>query len=137
MIRLLAGEKGQGKTKRLIDMANSSVKNAEGHIVYIDDDARHMFDLKHEVRFVVTRSFPLSNYRELVGFICGILSQDNDITEIYIDGLTNVVKKMDNEDFLKLLTKLNALSESNSVEFIVGINSKKEDLPEEAQALMV
>jgi len=137
MIRVIAGEKGQGKTKQLIDMANSSVRNADGHLVFIDDDSRHIFDLHHAIRFVDTRTFPLSNYRELVGFICGILSQDNDITEVYIDGLTNVVNKLSSEDLIKLIAKLNMLSGSNSVDFIVGINSKKEDLPEEAKALLV
>ena len=38
MIQILAGEKGQGKTKRLIDMANEASKTIDGNVVFIDDD---------------------------------------------------------------------------------------------------
>ena len=34
MIQILAGEKGQGKTKRLIDMANEASKTIDGNVVF-------------------------------------------------------------------------------------------------------
>ena len=52
MVQILAGGKGEGKTKKLIDMANIAMKDAKGHIVYIDDDSRHVYDLQHDIRFV-------------------------------------------------------------------------------------
>jgi len=137
MIRFIAGGKGEGKTKKLIDMANAAVKTTDGHIVFIDDDRRHIYDLHYDIRFVETANYPLSNYRELIGFICGILSQDSDIKEIFIDGLTNVVKKIDNDDLLKLIKKLNSLSEEYSLDFIIAMNCKKEDLPEEINAILI
>ena len=54
MIQILAGEKGEGKTKRLIDMANEAGKTSNGHVVFIDDDSRHMYDLHYNIRFVKT-----------------------------------------------------------------------------------
>ena len=108
MIRLIAGGKGEGKTKRLIEMANATVKTTDGHIVFIDDDRRHIYDLHYDIRFVETVEYPLSNYREFVGFVCGILSQDNDIVEIFVDGITNVIKSIDNDGLLKLKAKLTA-----------------------------
>ena len=137
MISFIAGEKGQGKTKRLLDMANASAKTTDGHLVFIDDDRRHIYDLHYDVRFVATESFPLSNYREFIGFICGILSQNSDIKEIYVDGLTNIIEKIDNEGILKLIKKLEDLSSENSVDFIISINANKRDLPLEMQNLTV
>ncbi|MDR1533230.1 MAG: hypothetical protein LBS62_13795 [Clostridiales bacterium] len=137
MIRFIAGEKGQGKTKKIIDLANISAKSTDGHIVYIDDDSRHIYDLHYDIRFVATASFPLSNYRELIGFVCGILSQDNDITEIFIDGLTNIVKTMDNDALCKLVAKLERLSADNSVDFTISMNCKATELPEEIQKLQI
>ncbi len=137
MIQFIAGGKGEGKTKRLISMANSSAKTTDGHLVFIDDDRRHIYDLHYDIRFVETGSFPLYNYREFVGFVCGILSQDNDIVEIFIDGLTNVIEKLDNEGLVKLVAKLNDLSESQSVNFVISMNCKVEDLPEEVKKLIV
>ena len=54
MVKILAGEKGEGKTKRMIDMANAAGKEAKGNIVFVDDDNSHMYDLHYSVRFVET-----------------------------------------------------------------------------------
>ena len=64
MVKIYASEKGEGKTKLLIDMANKAVGECGGDVVYIDDDKRPIFDLKHEIRFVEVKEFPLENYRE-------------------------------------------------------------------------
>ena len=137
MIQFLAGRKGEGKTKRLIQMANDAVKTTDGHVVFIDDDKRHIYDLHYDIRFVETGEFPLSNYREFIGFICGILSQNNDITEIFVDGLKNIVKTVENDDLVKLIKKLETLSANNSVDFIISINCDPATSPEEMRNLMI
>jgi hypothetical protein len=137
MVQFIAGGKGEGKTKKLIQMANSKAKSTDGHLVFIDDDNRHIYDLNHAIRFVETRSFPLSNYREFIGFVCGILSQDNDIELIYVDGLTNVIKTLDDDCLLKLIKKLDTLSAANQVDFVISMNCKAEELPEEVKKLLV
>ena len=48
MIQVIAGKKGSGKTKRILDMANLATKDSKHDIVFIDDDNRYMFDLRHE-----------------------------------------------------------------------------------------
>lgn len=137
MVKILAGEKGEGKTKKLINMANDAVKTANGVVVYIDDDSRHIYDLNHKVRFVEVREFPLVNYRELVGFIYGILSQNNDIEQIYIDGIYKVVEKLDKEDIIKLMTKLKTISNNYSIEFTISANTNPADLPKEISDLLI
>lgn len=137
MIQFMAGLKGVGKTKRLIKMVNDSVKTTDGHLVFIDDDKRHIYDLHYDIRFVETGSFPLSNYREFIGFVCGILSQDSDIKEIYVDGLTNIIKTVDNDSLIKLVKKLEQLSKENSVNFIISINYDVDSMPQEVKELLI
>mgnify|MGYP000000545416 CR=1 FL=1 len=36
MVQIIAGAKGKGKTKYLLDMANTAVKEAKGSVVYLD-----------------------------------------------------------------------------------------------------
>ena len=62
MIQILIGEKGEGKTKRLIDMSNEAGKLSDGHIVFIDDDNRHMYDLHYNIRFVDTTEYSSDLY---------------------------------------------------------------------------
>ncbi|MDR1705639.1 MAG: hypothetical protein LBS19_13275 [Clostridiales bacterium] len=137
MIKLIAGEKGEGKTKRLIREANERVAATDGKIVFIDDDKRHIYDLHHKIRFVDTEDFPLANYRELVGFIYGILSQDSDIESMYIDGLSNLVKSIDNDSLLKLKSRLDNIEKTHGVNFFATLNCDPGQLPEELKAVVV
>ena len=42
MIQIIFGKRGSGKTKRIIDMANASVGEQKGSVLFIDDDSRYM-----------------------------------------------------------------------------------------------
>ena len=138
MIKFMAGQKGQGKTRKLIDMANEAIKTADGHLVYIDDDRRHSREVDRDVRFVEAGKGELSNYREFVGFVLGILSMDSDVQHIYVDGLCNIVKTLDsNESMIKLNRKLQVISKQYDVGFTISVNYNPEDLPEDVRALLM
>lgn len=137
MIQILVGEKGEGKTKRLIDMSNEAGKLSDGHIVFIDDDNRHMYDLHYNIRFVDTTGFVMEDQRIFFGFICGILSQDGDIEKIYIDGLNNIVKYMTDDDLFAFINELEKLSEKANVDFIMTISRDKEKLPEALKSYLI
>ncbi len=136
MIRLLASAKGEGKTKRLINMANESAKVTKGHLVYIENDKRHIYDLHYDIRFIETKDYPISNSDELFGFLCGILSQDRDIQTIYIDGILKIVSISDDE-LEKFMDNLNKLCEAFDVDFIVGINKKDNELSDNLKGYLV
>ena len=44
MVQIIAGEKGKGKTKILLDKVNSDVLTSKGTIVYLDKSNKHMYD---------------------------------------------------------------------------------------------
>ena len=52
MIQLIFGEKGSGKTKRILEIANQTAEQAKGSIVFIDEDDRYMYDLNLSIRFI-------------------------------------------------------------------------------------
>ncbi|MCL2873779.1 MAG: twitching motility protein PilT [Defluviitaleaceae bacterium] len=137
MVSYIVSEEGHGKTKILLDMANKAVETAEGNLVFIDGGKTRMYDLNHNVRLVDTASYDLANYREFIGFLCGILSQNMDITDIFVDGINKIVKTFDDEAFAKLHVRLKKLSEENDVKFVVGVNSKAGTLPEEIKSCII
>jgi hypothetical protein len=137
MVQILAGEKGEGKTKRLIEMANTALKDLDGHVVYIDDDNRHIYDLHYDIRFVEVKEFPIANYGEFIGFIYGIFSQDRDIQKVFIDGIYKVIAKLDNDDLIKLVAKLKELSEKYKVDFVIAANTNPADLPSEINDVLI
>ena len=95
MIKLIYGKKGSGKSKLLLDMANAEALDAKGNIIYIDDNNRCMYDLKHEIRFINISEYKIKSVDNFYGFICGLLSGDFDISSIYIDGLKKILYKED------------------------------------------
>ena len=125
MIHVIYGKKGSGKSKKLLDMANAEVEKATGNIVYLDDNNRCMYDLKHEIRFINTSDYSIDNTDKLYGFVCGILSRDFDISSVYIDGLKKIISKEENLE--KLIKKLDKVFDGINAYIVI---SGSEDAPE-------
>ena len=137
MVQILAGEKGEGKTKKLIAIANESVKSANGSVVFVDDDNSRMYDLHYSVRFVDTPKFIMEDPQVFRGFVCGILSQNSDIEKIYIDGLNHIVDKVSDVDFVKFIEELEKTSAEAETDMIMIISRKQDLLPAEVQKYLV
>ncbi|MCX7885297.1 MAG: twitching motility protein PilT [Caloramator sp.] len=137
MIQVLAGEKGSGKTKRLITMANELVSNLKGHVVYISTNMESIFDLNSSIRLIDVSQFPISSVDSFVGFIYGILSEDYDIECIVVDNLNNILKE-DNVSLSKFFELTKNIGENYGIKFIVGVRGSVETLPKlEAEYIAV
>ena len=132
MVELIVGKKGKGKTKVLLDRVNNAVKEANGRIVYLDKSTKHMYELNNKVRLIDVSSYPLKNADEFVGFICGIISQDHDLEQIYLDSFLKV-SKLEDADVTDTLEQLNKISEKYGISVVVSISLDKEELPEALQ----
>ena len=132
MVELIVGKKGKGKTKVLLDRVNNAVKEANGSIVYLDKSTKHMYELNNKVRLIDVSSYPLKNADEFVGFICGIISQDHDLEQIYLDSFLKV-SKLEDADVTDTLEQLNKISEKYGLSVVVSISLDKEELPEALQ----
>lgn len=121
MIQLIVGEKGKGKTKVLLDKVNSEIKGAHGSIVYLDKSTKHMYELNNKVRLIDVASFGLKNTDEFIGFIYGILSQDHDLEQMYLDSFLKIAQT-DEASLNAVLDRLNAISEEYKVTFVLSIS---------------
>lgn len=136
MIEIIAGEKGKGKTKHLLDNVAESVKNAKGNIVYLDKSRKHMYELSNKVRLINMADYPVSNCDEFMGFICGIISQDNDLEEMYLDSFLTIADIKDGE-LTHAIEKLDIISERYNVKFVLSVSKNEADLPECAKAKII
>ena len=129
MIQVIAGKKGSGKTKRIIDMANQAAQESKHDIVFIDDDNRYMFDLRHEVRFINAGEYNLLNDQMFMGFLAGAVAQNFDVGLILIDAFLKLVKcELSTTEWL--FERLEGLSEKHGVDFILSISEDPEALPD-------
>ena len=137
MIEIICGEKGKGKTKELLEKVNTSIKTATGNVVYLDKSQKHMYELNNKVRLINVVDYPLANCDEFLGFICGIISQDNDLEEMYLDSFLTIAALSDEEEIVRAIEKLDVISEKYKVKFILSVSKDKESLPECAKAKVI
>ena len=137
MIEIICGEKGKGKTKVLLDKVNSSIATAAGNVVYLDKSQKHMYELNNKVRLINVVDYPITNCDEFLGFICGIVSQDHDLEEMYLDSFLTIASIDSDADIVKSMEKLDIISEKYKVRFILSVSKNKADLPECAKAKVI
>ena len=91
MIKVIMGLKGSGKTKKLIDSINETVKQASGDVVCIEYGKKLTYDVNYRVRLVDSEEYAISNSDMLKGFLSGLHAGNFDITNIYIDNLYKTI----------------------------------------------
>ena len=119
MIQIIHGKKGSGKTKKILDMAIQTVKSATGDVVFVDDDNRYMYDLPHEIRFVNASDYGVNTPDMCLGFLSGMLTQNFDISIIFVDAFMKLVK-VPAEELKPFFDRLNVISETHHVDFVIS-----------------
>ena len=102
LVQLIIGNKGKGKTRYLLEKVNSEVKVVPGNICYLDKSTKHMFDLNTRVRLINVSDFLIENTDQFVGFICGIISQDHDLQQMYFDSFLKIAH-LEGKDITKTI----------------------------------
>lgn len=128
MVELIVGKKGKGKTKVLLDRVNGAIKDANGSIVYLDKSTKHMYELNNKVRLIDVSGYPLKNSDEFIGFICGIISQDHDLEQIYLDSFLKIAK-LEEQNVTSTLEQLDAIGTKFGVSIIISISLDKDEIP--------
>lgn len=129
MIGFVCGVKGSGKTKKMVDMANGIVNDALGKVVFVDDNTRHMFNLKHSIRLVTTDDFALNNHDAIYGFLVGLIAGDFDIHTIFVDSFLRMTNSNVTE-VEPLVRRLEPIMEQNNVRLILSISADVENVPD-------
>ena len=129
MVQLIVGVKGKGKTKVLFDKVNSQIQTVEGSIAYLDKSTKHMYELNNKIRLIDVSEFSLKNADEFVGFILGIISQDHDLQQMYLDSFIKIAK-LEGADITDTIKELELISEKFKVDFTLNVSMDAADIPE-------
>ena len=130
MLQLLIGKKGTGKTKILLSNVNESAKSAAGNVVFISNNtSQNMYDITSKVRMTDTSEFDITSWDEFLGFICGIISGNFDITNIFIDGTLKIVKNS-MDGFEAFLTRLDEIGKKFDIDFELSVSVDAQEAPE-------
>ena len=129
MIKVIYGEKGTGKTKMMIDAANSAVGAAKGHMIFITDTKRYMYDLERAIRFIDVSEYDIAGEAALCGFIKGVIAGNNDNEYVYIDGIARIAGKPVSE-MAAFFYMLDKVAKDDNLVITVSVSAAKEELPD-------
>ncbi len=124
MINVIAGPKGSGKTKEMIDGANAALDVCKGNVVFVTDTSDYSREVNTAIRFINVRDFGGVSEESLIGFVKGIAASNSDVDRIYIDGLARMLGTPA-EDMEGFFIALDDLSENHGVDFYLSVTCGK------------
>ncbi|MBQ8885687.1 MAG: hypothetical protein IJY62_04920 [Clostridia bacterium] len=129
MIKVIYGSKGTGKTKQMIEIANSTIEQAKGHIIFVTDTKRGMYDLEREIRYIDVTDFDVAGEAALCGFVKGVIAGNHDNEYVFIDGVMRIAGKPVSEmgAFFYMLEKV---ANDRGLTVYVSISASKDELPD-------
>ena len=136
MVQIISGQKGKGKTKFLLDKVNASVNEAHGSIVYLDKSAKHMYELSNRVRLINVSEYPITSFDGFLGLICGIISQDHDLEQMYFDSFLKIAH-VEGKRLTDSILQIDDISKKFGVDFILSISTDKDDLEDEIKPYVI
>ena len=128
MIKLLIGEKGTGKTKKLINCVNAALDASNGHVVCVEKDDLLRYQISYKVRLLAATNYSIEGYDAFYGFLSGLCAGDHDITDILIDATLKIGGR-DYEALADCLVKVASLSKLTGTDFTFTISTEKANLP--------
>ena len=97
-----------------------------------------MYELNNKVRLIDVSIYPLKNSDEFIGFICGILSQDHDLEQMYLDSFLRLSRLEGNESMIDdCVSQLENVSKIFNVDFILSVSMDKEELSASLQEKVI
>lgn len=130
MIQLFFNQRGAGKSKNLVKLANEEIEKSKGSIIFIDDDNKRMLQLNKNVRLIPMDNYCINSYDQFYGFLQGIISRDYDVESIYIDSIANILEDIELEDLENYLGKIELMSRELDVNVFVTIHGDVKVMPE-------
>ncbi len=136
MIKIIAGNKGSGKTKRLIDMTNETAKTTSGNVVFLDKDNSYMYEIDRAVRFVNVNDYRVQSAEMFLGFLGGMLASNYDISVIFIDAFLKLIG-ISIADADWFFASLEQYGQKHDVTFVLSVSADPETLPDFAKAYVI
>ena len=103
-----------------------------GSIVYLDKNSQHMHELNRRIRVIDMSEYPIQSYEAFLGFICGLISQDYDLEQVYLDGFLTL-SNLNGDEIEKAIDELEKICKKYKITFTLSVSEDKENLPPNAQ----
>lgn len=122
MIQLFFNQRGAGKSKNLVKLANEEIQKSKGSIIFIDNDNKRMLQLSKDVRLIPMDNYCINSYDQFYGFLQGIISRDYDVESIYIDSIADILEDIELDELENYLEKIELMSRELDVNVFLTVH---------------
>ena len=134
MVTLIVGNKGSGKTKKLVDAANAAAKTVSGNVVVIEPKAKLMTEITHEARLIALADYDVCGADAMYGFLAGICAGNYDVQEIFVDSIMKVLGE--DADLAAFVQKIDALAKKAETKVTLSVSMGEADIPAELKEIV-
>ncbi len=125
MIKLIIGNKGSGKTKKLVDVVNETANSSLGNVVCIEKGDTLTFSVTHKARLIDADALGISGYGEYYAMLVTLKNSNHDITNIFGDATLKIGGK-DLDAFTAFLKRISTIED---VDFTFTVSCDESELP--------
>ena len=136
MVKLIVGVKGTGKTKTLINMVNEAIDRSSGSVVCVERGTKLRYDVKYQARLIDTSAYEIGNADQLYGFICGIYSNNYDVSDIFIDSALKICNN-DMDAFVAFVQKIRQIAANNNINVTMTASGEESQMPDGLKEMLV
>lgn len=140
MVEIIAGDRGSGKTKRLIEFVNSRGEESIGNVVCIEKGKGLSASINNTVRLIDSEEYHIQGPEEYYGFIAGLLAGNYDITDIFTDATFKIICGEDCKDMNVLESFLHRVAELGKLyncRILFTVSADESELPESIKQFLV
>lgn len=128
MVTLITGRKGEGKTKKLIELTSRALEISKGNVVVIEKGPKLTFDISHKARLIDVERYNIEGIDAFYGFVCGVCAGNYDATDIFIESALKVCGD-DMDVFSEFVEKVNTLAEKTDINITISVSADDSDIP--------
>ncbi len=133
MLELIIGDKGKGKTRKMVERANNENKITSGSIIYIDKSNKHMYELSNSIRLINMHDYNINSYDAFVGFIQGLISSNYSLTHIFLDNFMTLLS-IESDQLTQALDEMYNLSEKYDITFVISTAVNENEIDDKYKA---
>ncbi len=135
MFKIIAGLKGSGKTKTLIEMVNKNAEESAGSVVCLEKGNALMHQIKYQVRLIDTEEYGIVTADKLIGFVAGIYASNHDVTDLYIEHAFKICSN-DAKVFEAFVREIKAFADAKGFNVIMTASVDASDLAADVQEFL-
>ena len=137
MVKVIAGLKGSGKTKKLVELVSKAVDEEHGDVICIEKDRALTYDIPYQARLIYASDYQIGTFEFMKGFISGLRAGNYDISHIFIDNFHKLFYAGTEAETVEFLNWLNGFAKSEGIKFTITMTADPDALGDDIKKFVV